>query len=43
MADKKMQQVKQHFEESDLPETPDKEKIERLMIDIRKDFYSGSY
>ena len=43
MANEKMRQVKQHFEESDLPETPAKEQIERLMIDIRKDFYNAGH
>lgn len=39
MANAKMQQVKESFDKSNLPDTPDKDVIERLLVDMRKEFY----
>lgn len=39
-AQEKLQVINQHFEESDLPEEPDGDEVERLLINIRSKFYN---
>jgi hypothetical protein len=40
MAEEKLLQIKNHYEESDLPEFPDKKIIENLLVEMREEFYS---
>lgn len=40
-AEEKIEQVKELYERSDLPEIPDKEKAEELLVKIREEFYKS--
>jgi len=42
MANQKIEHISQLFSDSDLPETPDSDAIEKLLITIRADFYQTS-
>lgn len=39
MAEEKLQQIETHYASSDLPETPDIAAIEKILVEMRKDWY----